>query len=216
MGLAGLGNEIMIAYGLALQTTTTELGLAKGTGLEPEQVQVWDLGRSLSTDLHDYLQNFLPPQTWRDLAFITIAQGPGGFTGTRIGMVTARTLAQQLQIPLFPFSTLATVAWQTAQHEEFSTPWIAVDYPARRGELFGGIYRVTSEGVETAQGDERYTPEQWEQTLAAFPHFCQRVTASEQLGHTVGALFTLGAMGYGGGDRPHWARAKPFYGQHPV
>lgn len=205
-----------MTYGLALQTTTTELGLAKGTGLEPEQVQVWELGRSLSTDLHDYLQHFLPPQTWQDLAFLAIAQGPGGFTGTRIGMVTARTLAQQLQIPLFAFSTLAPIAWQTAQAAAFSTPWIAVDYPARRGELFGGIYHVTPQGVETAQGDDRYTPEQWEQVVAAFPQACQRVTAGEHLGQTVGALFTLGAMGYGGGDRPHWARAKPFYGQHPV
>jgi tRNA threonylcarbamoyl adenosine modification protein YeaZ len=98
-------------YGLALHTSTPELGLAISNFSGDFRCQTWNLGRSLATDLHQHLVEFIQPQTWADLAFIAVAKGPGGFTGTRMGMVTARTLAQQLDIPVFAISTLAAVAW---------------------------------------------------------------------------------------------------------
>ncbi|WP_293146357.1 tRNA (adenosine(37)-N6)-threonylcarbamoyltransferase complex dimerization subunit type 1 TsaB [Microcoleus sp. bin48.metabat.b7b8b9.023] len=98
-------------YGLALHTSTPELGLAISNFSGDYRCQTWNLGRSLATDLHQHLVEFITPQTWADLAFIAVAKGPGGFTGTRMGMVTARTLAQQLNIPVFTISTLAAVAW---------------------------------------------------------------------------------------------------------
>ena len=98
-------------YGLAFHTATPELGLAISNFAGDSRCQTWNLGRSLATDLHQHLVEFIEPQTWADLAFIAVAKGPGGFTGTRMGMVTARTLAQQLDIPVFAISTLAAVAW---------------------------------------------------------------------------------------------------------
>ncbi|HAG84294.1 MAG TPA: tRNA (adenosine(37)-N6)-threonylcarbamoyltransferase complex dimerization subunit type 1 TsaB, partial [Cyanobacteria bacterium UBA12227] len=98
-------------YGLALHTTSPQLGLAISNFVDDSRYSIWDLGRDLSTHLHQHLTEFLMPQTWADLAFIAVAKGPGSFTGTRIGIVTARTLAQQLDIPLFGISTLAAVAW---------------------------------------------------------------------------------------------------------
>ena len=102
-------------YGLAFHTSTPELGLAISNFADDSRCQVWNLGRSLATDLHQHLVEFIQPQTWADLAFIAVAKGPGGFTGTRMGMVTARTLAQQLDIPVFAISTLAAFAWAQPQ-----------------------------------------------------------------------------------------------------
>jgi tRNA threonylcarbamoyl adenosine modification protein YeaZ len=98
-------------YGLALHTASRELGLALSNFAGDYRCQTWNLDRDLATHLHQYLVEFIGPQTWADLAFIAVAKGPGGFTGTRMGMVTARTLAQQLDIPVFAISTLAAVAW---------------------------------------------------------------------------------------------------------
>src|SRR5919199_2652782 len=98
-------------YGLALHTTSPQLGLAISNFAGDTRSSTSDLGRDLSTHLHQHLAEFLKPQTWADLAFIAVAKGPGSFTGTRIGVVTARTLAQQLDIPLFAISTLAAFAW---------------------------------------------------------------------------------------------------------
>ncbi|MEP6580100.1 tRNA (adenosine(37)-N6)-threonylcarbamoyltransferase complex dimerization subunit type 1 TsaB [Microcoleus vaginatus GB2-A3] len=98
-------------YGLALHTASRELGLAISNFAGDSRCQTWNLDRDLATHLHQYLVEFIQPQSWADLAFIAVAKGPGGFTGTRMGMVTARTLAQQLDIPVFAVSTLAAVAW---------------------------------------------------------------------------------------------------------
>jgi tRNA threonylcarbamoyl adenosine modification protein YeaZ len=40
-----------------------------------------------------------------DLAGIAVCTGPGLFTGTRIGVMTAKTLSYASDIPLFPFNT---------------------------------------------------------------------------------------------------------------
>jgi len=44
-----------------------------------------------------------------------VATGPGGFTGTRLTVVLARTLAQQLQCPLHGFSSFLLMARRLAQ-----------------------------------------------------------------------------------------------------
>lgn len=138
-------------YALALHTSSPELGLALSNFSGDSRCETWDLGRSLSTDLHYYLQEFLQPQGWSDLAFLAIAKGPGGFTGTRIGVVTARTLAQQLGIPLFAISSLAAFAYSVRDRllvggGNGSDPPVdfAVQMPAQRGELFTAIYGTQS------------------------------------------------------------------------
>ena len=150
-------------FSLAIHTTSTDFGLAIGSlpdqSPNMQNIQdnirqgIWDLGQDLSKYLHSYLQEFLPPQNWSDFAFLAVAQGPGGFTGSRLGIVTARTLAQQLNIPLFGISSLAAMAvflWQKNHGVQLfhqsatNTPpkniHLAVEMPAHRGQLFTAIY----------------------------------------------------------------------------
>ncbi|MEO1521979.1 MAG: tRNA (adenosine(37)-N6)-threonylcarbamoyltransferase complex dimerization subunit type 1 TsaB [Cyanobacteria bacterium J06633_2] len=153
--LFGLGSE---KYALAIHTASPELGLAIRNGAGSERSQTWNLGRDLSTQLHVHLNEFLHPQQWSDLAFIAVAKGPGGFTGTRIGVVTARTLAQQLNIPLFSISTLKAFAWATLQQQSTPSPSlpnqksrqlqgentdIAIEMAARRGDVYCAVYTVS-------------------------------------------------------------------------
>jgi tRNA threonylcarbamoyl adenosine modification protein YeaZ len=162
-----------VQYGLAIHTSSPELGLAISNYVGDTRSQVWNLGRDLVTYLHQHILEFIQPQTWSDLGFIAIAKGPGSFTGTRIGVVTARTLAQQLDIPLFAISTLATIAWEEIKKEEFidysrdtamPCPYplpvllssdipiaekaIALQMPAQRGQIFGAIYAVKTINLE--------------------------------------------------------------------
>ncbi|WP_424097003.1 tRNA (adenosine(37)-N6)-threonylcarbamoyltransferase complex dimerization subunit type 1 TsaB [Moorena producens] len=105
-------------YALALHTTSPELGLVISNFARDTRCQTWDLGRELSGQLHQHLTEFLNSQSWENLEFIAVAIGPGSFTSTRIGIVTARTLAQQLDIPLFGISTLAAIAWLEKEGKE--------------------------------------------------------------------------------------------------
>jgi tRNA threonylcarbamoyl adenosine modification protein YeaZ len=223
-------------YGLALHTTTPELGLAisnvggnfPGDSLWDktpalERSQVWNLERELSSHLHQYLMDFIKPQTWQDMAFIAVAKGPGGFTGTRIGMVAARTLGQQLNIPVFAISTLAAVAWNQGKEENIH---IAVQMPAQRGQVFGAIYQPAPDGLglTTLLTDTVFLPEAWQEKLANCDisreplreRNYQLIEAKSSLAITVTSILQLAYFDWLQGKRPSWTEALPFYGQHPV
>jgi tRNA threonylcarbamoyladenosine biosynthesis protein TsaB len=99
------------SFALALHTTTTKLELAIAE-INPNsdrnsqiylihKQQSWELGRELSLQLHDCLSVFVGDHSWADFAFLAIATGIGSFTGTRIGVVVARTIGEQLNIPVY-------------------------------------------------------------------------------------------------------------------
>ncbi|GAB4476501.1 MAG: tRNA (adenosine(37)-N6)-threonylcarbamoyltransferase complex dimerization subunit type 1 TsaB [Elainellaceae cyanobacterium] len=204
---------------LALHTSSPNLGLALSDFADVQRQQTWELGRALSTHLHDCLMAFLPPQTWADLDFLAVARGPGGFTGTRIGMVTARTLAQQLDVPLFAISSLAVVAHAAAvQMDVNATLDLAVQMPAQRGEVFGAIYRVQPQtGKLTAVYPDTVLSEAaWRSLLDSWTFPWQPIDADGDRAHTVAHLLALAYADWQTGDRPHWSAALPFYGQHPV
>jgi tRNA threonylcarbamoyl adenosine modification protein YeaZ len=200
-------------YGLALHTTTPELGLAISNFIDTRS-QVWNLERELSSLLHQYLIEFIKPQTWKDMAFIAVAKGPGGFTGTRIGMVAARTLGQQLNIPVFAVSTLAAVALERGKGENI----IAVQMPAQRGQVFGAVYKSASDklGITTLLPDTVFTPEAWQSKLASLENNYELVEAKSGLAATVTSILQLAYFEWLSCRRPTWSEALPFYGQHPV
>lgn len=202
-------------YGLALHTTSPELGIAISDFAGDTRCESWDFGRDLSNNLHQYLAEFIQPQSWADLAFVAVAKGPGSFTATRIGVVTARTLAQQLGIPLFAISTLAAICQQSLVKSCKETP-IAVQLPAHRGEVFTAIYQVADSGLTELLPDMAMKPEKWQQTLDNWPISCHLVTAPTNLGASVSSLLELAYLGWQKGLRPHWSEALPFYGQHPI
>lgn len=210
--------------GLAIHTSSPELGLALIDGGGNCHHQTWPFGRELAAHLHPCLQTFLNGYAWSDLTFLSVAIGPGGFTGTRIGVVTARTLAQQLDIPLFGISSLAAFAerMRTAEPTSgLSAPpapqtHLAVQMQAQRGELFGAIYAPTPAGLTTALPDQVFTQETWSQTLAAWPEPYKLLTAEGSLADTVPQVLSLAYQQQKKGSQPHWSEVLPFYGQHPV
>ena len=171
-------SNLQSIYGIALHTSSPDLGLAIANFATDSRQQVWPLGRDLSTHLHQILADFLAPQTWSDLAFIAVATGPGGFTGTRIGVVTARTLAQQLQIPLLGVSSLAAIA---ADHPA-TEGTIAVQMPAQRGELYAAIYQKSATGLTALLPEMVLTGEAWQQRLSAWDTPYQLIEAEARPG----------------------------------
>ena len=201
-------------YGLALHTSSPALGLAISSNADDLRCQTWDLGRETSNYLHSHLLEFLSPQTWQDLGWIAVAKGPGGFTGTRLAVVTARTLGQQLNIPVFTISSLAAIAWQSQQFGS-----IAVSMPAQRGEVFGAIYNLNigRQELMTILTDSVFSSADWDTHIADFnPSHHQVIPQSTNLADTVVGVLALARIAYDRGERPDWSNAIPFYGQHPI
>jgi tRNA threonylcarbamoyl adenosine modification protein YeaZ len=163
--------------------------------------------------LHQYLVEFLVPHTWKDLAFIAVCKGPGSFTSTRIGVVTARTLAQQLEIPLFAISTLAALAWFKRDRSS-SVQTIALQMEATRGQLYVGVYQILaqSSGLLAYLPDTVMAPEAWQQTLEKLATPCQLIAAPTHLGMTADSLLELAYLEWQAGKRPNWSEVLPFYG----
>ena len=78
--------------------------------------------------------------TWDDVDAIAVGVGPGTFTGLRIGIATARALAQARGLPLRPVSSLAALA---APLDAGRARLALID--ARRGELFAALQDADGE-----------------------------------------------------------------------
>lgn len=70
-----------------------------------------------------------------DLNKIFIVNGPGSFTGVRVGVTIAKTMAWSLKIPVIPLSTLELYA-TTETEKKYLIPFIK----DRNDYLYAGIY----------------------------------------------------------------------------
>ena len=116
------------------------VGLQPLAATEPPQVLAFPLGRQLSGALLPCLEQLLPAPRWPEIGRLVVATGPGGFTSTRLTVVLARTLAQQLAVPLHGVGSFLPVARRLMrQRPELAAVerfWLVQDLP-RRGTVAG-------------------------------------------------------------------------------
>ena len=79
-----------------------------------------------------------------EVGVIAVDIGPGLFTGLRVGVATAKALAQALRVPMVGMSSLDLLAYPV----RFTRRLIAAVIDARRGEVFWALYRQVPGGVQ--------------------------------------------------------------------
>ena len=77
---------------------------------------------------------------YEDITGIAVSSGPGSFTGLRIGVNTAKTLARFLNIPLCAVGTLMGIAARLPACEGLICPMIN----ARRDRVYCALYRMVN------------------------------------------------------------------------
>lgn len=128
---------------LALDTATQDAALAVGAspcavqGVRPDPGQRH--GRNLIPAVDDLLR--AAGLTPRELGGIAVGLGPGSYTGLRIGVTAAKTLAYALGIPLVGLDSLEVLA----RNAPGDVLRVAVIGDAQRGELYAAEF-----GRETA------------------------------------------------------------------
>ncbi len=132
---------------LALHTSGSDLGLALLEGEARRSVGL-PVGRALANALPGAVAALLPPQRWPELTWMAVALGPGSFTATRLGVVMARTIAQQVGCRLHGFGSFLLVAHRRRLDLEAAGPvWIGQTLP-RRGIVAGRYALEAGRAVE--------------------------------------------------------------------
>ncbi|GAA4073514.1 tRNA (adenosine(37)-N6)-threonylcarbamoyltransferase complex dimerization subunit type 1 TsaB [Amphibacillus indicireducens] len=79
----------------------------------------------------------------KDLKKIVVAKGPGSYTGVRIGLSTAKTLAWTLKIPVVGLSSLEALTLQAQGRNTLICPF----FDARRELVYTGLYDQNGQSI---------------------------------------------------------------------
>src|SRR5690606_7564559 len=80
-----------------------------------------------------------------ELDKIVVAKGPGSYTGVRIGLSIAKTMAWALDIPVVGVSSLEPLAFQG----RFFYGYICPFFDARRGLVYAGVYQFEKSNIDS-------------------------------------------------------------------
>ena len=126
-------------YILNIETATKNcsVALAKNGQLIAFK-EIAEEGYSHAEKLHVFIEEILSESKlkFQDLQAIAISQGPGSYTGLRIGVSSAKGLCYALNIPLISIDTLQSMAAQLKISEGVIIPMV----DARRMEVFSAQY----------------------------------------------------------------------------
>lgn len=179
-------------------------------------------GRSLAPAIDQLLKRV----GWkpRAIELISVTAGPGSFTGLRIGVTTAKTLAYAVGAEVLAIDTLDALAEQALG----ACPRLEAALGAERGQIFSAGYVADAQGRLVRSGPTRLVDEaQWLATLTAGTtvtgppidrlagRLPQSVTAVEPglRRPTAAAVGRLAARLYAAGQRDDLWTLAPRYGR---
>ncbi len=87
-----------------------------------------------------------------DVTHVAVSEGPGSFTGIRIGMATAKALAQVKNLPVIPVPTLMAFTFNAPDFDGIYCPI----FDARRDQVYGGAYYKDEDTVHRLFPDGAY------------------------------------------------------------
>lgn len=116
----------------------------------------------------EFLFDYMPFKL-ADIDIFAASRGPGSFTGLRIGLAAMEGFAAAHRKPSAGISTLEALAWKTGIQNELIAPTI----DARRGEVYGALYRRVDGRLIEERPPAVLPPLDWFESLSGeVVHFC--------------------------------------------
>lgn len=139
-------------YILNIETATKNCSVsiaANGKTLVCKEIS--ELGYSHAEKLHLFIQDVIQEAaiSFSQLSAIAVSQGPGSYTGLRIGVSAAKGLSYALQIPLIAVDTLLALAYQVSENDGLIIPMI----DARRMEVYSAIFDFNKQKIREVQAE---------------------------------------------------------------
>ena len=135
-----------MAYILAIETATKNCSVALSKdGVTLLCKEIAEQGYSHAERLHVFIEELLNEfqVPFKDIAAIAVSQGPGSYTGLRIGVSAAKGLCFALDIPLIAIDTMSLLASQVVINEGCIVPMI----DARRMEVYSAVFNSKHEEI---------------------------------------------------------------------
>jgi len=145
---------------LAIDTSNYPLGVAL---IEDNQVlgeYITNLKKNHSVRIMPAIQTLMKDceRVPAQLTKIVVAKGPGSYTGVRIGVTIAKTMAWSLKIPLVGISSLEIIAAGAGRYfDGYISPLI----DARRGQVYTGLYEYQGGKLTTVKEDRLVLSVDW-------------------------------------------------------
>ncbi|HSD08487.1 tRNA (adenosine(37)-N6)-threonylcarbamoyltransferase complex dimerization subunit type 1 TsaB [Flavobacterium sp.] len=133
-----------MSYILNIETATKNCSVALAKdGKTLLCKEIAEEGYSHAERLHVFIEEIIAESgiEMKDLVAIAVSQGPGSYTGLRIGVSAAKGLCYALNIPLIAIDTLQTLASKVKATDGLIVPMI----DARRMEVYSAIFSATLE-----------------------------------------------------------------------
>jgi tRNA threonylcarbamoyladenosine biosynthesis protein TsaB len=113
--------------------------------------EIAEEGYSHAERLHVFIEEIIKEAgiTMKDLAAIAVSQGPGSYTGLRIGVSAAKGLCYGLNIPLVAVDTLQILASQVTVSSGLIVPMI----DARRMEVYSAIFNAKWDKIREVKAE---------------------------------------------------------------
>lgn len=130
---------------LAIDTSTSWMCVAleeEGKIIEIKELNHNDHSSKLMPAIEKLMNKYKINVT--SLEKIIVGNGPGSYTGTRIGVTVAKTMAWGLDIPIVPVSTLKLFAYSQINHEGL----ICAMQDAKRRHVFASAYQPNGQNLE--------------------------------------------------------------------
>jgi tRNA threonylcarbamoyl adenosine modification protein YeaZ len=131
---------------LALDTATDVPSLALGSPDAPGEDLRIPSRRDLSREIERAVQRLFAARSAgaAQLDGVLVADGPGSFTGLRIGIAFAKGLCRARSVPLLSAPSLLGAAWTAARGAGVAL----AEYDALRGDVYRAAYRFAPGSVE--------------------------------------------------------------------
>ncbi|RFU63134.1 tRNA (adenosine(37)-N6)-threonylcarbamoyltransferase complex dimerization subunit type 1 TsaB [Peribacillus glennii] len=144
---------------LAIDTSNFSLGIALAKGDQVIGEYITNIKKNHSLRVMPAIERLVGDCDLKtaDLKKIVVARGPGSYTGVRIGVTIAKTLAWTLNIPLAGVSSLEFLA----ANGRYFTGIVSPLFDARRGQIFTGLYRFNGNRLETILEDTNMLATEW-------------------------------------------------------
>jgi tRNA threonylcarbamoyladenosine biosynthesis protein TsaB len=137
---------------LNIETATKNCSVALSKNGETIALrEIAEEGFSHAEKLHVFIEEIISESaiSFQDLNAIAVSQGPGSYTGLRIGVSSAKGLCYALNIPLIAVDTLQSLAAQISIPNGLIIPMI----DARRMEVFSAAFDLNLNTIQAVAAE---------------------------------------------------------------